>query len=82
MSSKDKNITVISIYIKLDYWYFFTQRNVGIGIVIAHLFCNIFTVSTIYLVNIDLKLEFPIHVRRYFDSVRGKSKICYIYNKN
>ena len=77
MSSKDKNITGISIYIKLDYWY------------VSHSVWNwyttfilqlIQTLPTLYFV---LKLEQHINVRRYFDSskVRGEGNSVIFINR-
>jgi len=43
MSSKDKkNITDISLYIKLDNWFIFHSKICQYRIVMAHLFCNKF----------------------------------------
>ena len=48
----------------------------------AHLLCNIFKpLQTLYFVNTDLKLEWPVNVRRYLDSskVCRRMQIRYIY---
>jgi len=39
-----------------------------------------FTVLTIYFVNIDLKLELPRNVRRYFDSSKGARRREFRYS--
>jgi len=38
MSSKDKNITGISIYIKLDYWYVSHSKNCQYRIALAYFY--------------------------------------------
>ena len=60
-------------YIKQDYWYVSHSKKCQYIIVIAHLFCTKYKpFQTLYFVNIVLKLEWPINVRRYF----GSCKVC------
>ena len=63
--------------IKLEYWYVFHAKECQYKIVIVHLFCYCLNRSkAFYFVNIVLKIERPVSVRRYFDSrkVRGEGK--------
>jgi len=77
MSSKDKKynryINIITLNKIID--TFLTQRNVSIVLIDM---AKHFTVPTIYFVNIDLKLEFPINVRNYFDSSKVRNERIFV----
>jgi len=63
--------------------YIFPDFKNQYRIVIVHSFCHTYKpFQTLYLVNIDLKLEWPINVRRYFDSskVRGEENSVIFIN--
>jgi len=63
---------------------FLTQRNSSVELLVAYLFCNKYKpFQTLYFVNIVLKLEWHINVRRYFGSckVRGEGNSVIFINR-